>query len=326
MGSSSWSTEFYTTSAVKRKKAGTSAFDYTDSIRAGKVASKTHDDLNPMGIKVRESRDSDEHPNSNAIGIMFDVTGSMGRIPVELQKKLAGLMGLLVRKDYITDPQLLFGAIGDVRARDTSPLQVGQFESGNEMEGDLSKIFIESGGGGNTGESYDLAMWFFANKTSIDCFEKRGDKGYLFTIGDEPFFDQIRKNDVKEVFGDDLQGNESIESVVEKLKEKYNYFHILPDKGYHSHSSIKGWKELLGQNVLTLDDSDAVCETIALAIGVTQDSVDLDTGTVDLLDEGYDKASIESATRAVSDIAKNKGMIIKGNLPPAVDDGSVSRL
>ena len=41
-------------------------------------AKKLHQSLNAHGVKVRESRDSDNHPESNAICVFFDVTGSMG--------------------------------------------------------------------------------------------------------------------------------------------------------------------------------------------------------------------------------------------------------
>jgi len=325
MGGSSWSDAHYKSSATTRAETGTSAFAYTDNIRSGSVSAGTHKDLDPMDI-TRESRDSEDHPNSNAIAVMFDVTGSMGGIPVRLQKKLPSLLGVLIRKGYIDDPQLLFGAVGDYRARDNSPIQVGQFESGNEMEGDLSKIYLESGGGGNTGESYDLAMWFFANKTKMDCLEKRGEKGYLFTIGDEPFFDTVRKADVKAVFGDDLQADIPLTEVVAKLQEQYHYFHILPVQASWSSRSKSEWVGLLGQNVLMLDDSNAVCETIAMAIGVNEDSIDIDTGMVDLLSEGYDSKSIASASRAVATMSSGKPTTVNGSLPPANDDGNVTRL
>jgi len=325
MGGSSWNDAFYATRATSRVDAGVSAFAYSDSVKSGSISAKTHEDLDPKGV-IRESRDSEDHPNSNAIGVMFDVTGSMGGIPVELQKKLPSLLGVLTRKGYIPDPQILFGAIGDYRARDVSPLQVGQFESGNEMEDDLEKVYLEGSGGGNMGESYDLAMWFFANKTKIDCLEKRGDKGYLFTIGDEPFFDTVRKVDVKAVFGDDLQADIPLKEVVEQLQEKYHYFHIIPSGGYRSSSSKDGWTKLLGQNVLILDDSNAVCETIAMAIGVNEDSIDIDNAVVDLAAEGYDAHAIASATRAVATIAGNRPAVVSGQLPAGDSEDDVARL
>ena len=50
---------------------------------------------------------------------------------------------------------------------------MGQFESGNEIEDDLSRIFLEGGGGGQQTESYELALYFLARKTKTDCFEQR---------------------------------------------------------------------------------------------------------------------------------------------------------
>ena len=57
------------------------------------------------------------------------------------------------------------------------PLQMGQFESGLEMDDDLGKIYLEGGGGGQVYETYELAVYFFACHTAIDCFEKRSQEG-----------------------------------------------------------------------------------------------------------------------------------------------------
>ena len=86
---------------------------------------------------------------STPIAVLFDVTGSMGGVPRVLQTKLPQLLGLLLRKGYATDPQILFGAIGDATC-DRVPLQVGQFESDNRMDDDLGRIVLEGGGGGQT--------------------------------------------------------------------------------------------------------------------------------------------------------------------------------
>jgi hypothetical protein len=171
MGSGRWSTDVYDAAARMRKATGTSAFAYSDS-----GARKVHPALNPFGVGVRESRDSDEHPQSLAIAVLFDVTGSMQRVPRILQEKLPGLLGLILRKGYVRDPHILFGAIGDATC-DRVPLQIGQFESDNRMDDDLGRMVLEGGGGGQMTESYELAMYFMARHTSIDCFDRRGRKG-----------------------------------------------------------------------------------------------------------------------------------------------------
>ena len=77
-------------------------------------------------------------------------------MPRVLQTKLPQLLGLLLRKGYASDPQIMFGAIGDATC-DRVPLQVGQFESDNRMDDDLGRIVLEGGGGGQMTESYELA-------------------------------------------------------------------------------------------------------------------------------------------------------------------------
>ena len=139
MGSSSFSHDFYAERAAERDRTGTAAFHYHDAIERGEATKQVHAQMNPKGVTVRESRDSEAHPESNAIVVMFDVTGSMRKVPMVLQTKLPQLMGSLNRKAYIPHPQILFGAIGDATS-DGGPLQVGQFESGNEMENDLGNF------------------------------------------------------------------------------------------------------------------------------------------------------------------------------------------
>src|SRR5439155_8956225 len=127
-------------------------------------------------VTVRESRDSAEHPDSLAIAVLFDVTGSMGLVPRALQAKLPQLLGLLLRNGYATDPQIMFGAIRDATCH-RAPLQIGQFESDNRMDDDLGRICIERGGGGQMTESYELALYFMARHTAIDCHDRRGRRG-----------------------------------------------------------------------------------------------------------------------------------------------------
>src|SRR5688500_2240630 len=107
MGSGMWSTDVYDAADRYRRATGRSAFSYSDS-----GARTVHPALDPRGA-VRESRDSAEHPQSVAISVLFDVTGSMRTVPRVLQAKLPQLLGLLQRQGYARDPQVMFGAIGD---------------------------------------------------------------------------------------------------------------------------------------------------------------------------------------------------------------------
>jgi hypothetical protein len=103
--------------------------------------------MDPRGLGVREARDSEHHPRSVPIIVAFDVTGSMGDVPMRFAKDLLGrLMTRLVEHGWVSDPQVLFAAIGDA-VSDRAPLQVGQFESGLEMDMWLTRLWLEGRGG-----------------------------------------------------------------------------------------------------------------------------------------------------------------------------------
>ncbi|MEV8631024.1 hypothetical protein AB0395_05145 [Streptosporangium sp. NPDC051023] len=306
MGSGIWSTDVYTAAASYRAAKGTSAFAYSDS-----GARTAHEDLDPHGVTARESRDSGEHPDTLAVAVLFDVTGSMGGVPRTLQTKLPDLLGLLLRKGYATDPQILFGAIGDATC-DRAPLQIGQFESDNRMDEDLGKILLEGGGGGQKTESYELAMYFMARHTSLDCFERRGRRGYLFIIGDELPYPKVSRRQVSQVIGDRLRQDISTKEIVAELTRIYDVYYILPAGASNSGDGevLTAWRELLGQNVLELDDLDAVCETIALTVGLGEDAIDLDEGLDDLDELG--SAAGEAVGRALSRLGRRSLVVTEG--------------
>jgi hypothetical protein len=328
MGGSHWSDDFYADREAMRKSAGKSAFAYDASLRADPSAKKAvHPKMDPRG-KTRESRDSDAHPNSVAIGVVFDVTGSMGGIPVTLQKKLPQLMGLLSRKGYVQDPQILFGAVGDANS-DRVPLQVGQFESGIEMDDDLSRLYLEGGGGGTYEESYQLPLYFFARHTSIDCFEKRQKKGYLFLIGDEMPYKHATVAELARIVGDDVSAPLPIEKVIREAREKYHVFFIIPNGASHGSDPALGerWRSLLGaENVLMLPDAEGVCEAIGLAIGLCEGTANVDALEGELTGGGVPSDVARGVASALLPLAEKAAMttVAKGALPPAKRSGSLT--
>lgn len=222
--------------------------------------------MNPEGIIVRESRDSEEHPNSLAIVVALDVTGSMGKIPHQLVKEGLPKMMTGIIQHGEKDPQVLLLGIGDHKC-DSSPLQVGQFETSDEkLDKWLTDIYIEGGGGANAGESYLLAWYFAGNHTSIDCMEKHNRKGILFTIGDEPTLHEINKNDLRRIMGDGEYPNSiTVTELLEKAQQKYDLYHIhVTETAQGSRpETLMGWKNLLGENVLVVNDHRNIANVIA---------------------------------------------------------------
>jgi hypothetical protein len=341
MGGGNWTDDAAADRAKVRATTGGPTFAHSAAIHSGRATRAAHATMNPkvvagktspfVGNIMRESRDSADHPDSLAIGVMFDETGSMAETPVELQKRLATLMKLLVSKGYVLHPQILFGAIGDANSDDV-PLQVGQFESDLTMDDNLTNIFLEGNGGGHGKETYELAHYFFARHTSIDCFEKRGHKGYFFTMGDEGFYDHIRRDQVKELIGDTLEADLKTVDIVRELEEKYHVFHIIVEHGaFHAKDSFqqKQWRELLGERCITLSDPANVAELIALTIGLCEGTTDIDAGAADLASVGVDAKTVSSVKTALVPFAASatlaKAGVVSG-LPHVASSGGVDRL
>jgi hypothetical protein len=215
MGNGSWAPETYADRAAVRAKTGADVFAYSHRAKeTGQLI--VHQTLSPQGMQLRESRDSVEHPNSNAIIISLDVTGSMGRVVRGIHANLPQLHELLLGHNYISDPQICFAAVGDATC-DRVPLQVGQFESDNRMDENLESMILEGGGGGQTTESYELILYVAARHTAIDCWEKRQKKGYLFIIGDEFAYPEVSAHQVQMLIGPELQSDLPLADVIQEF-------------------------------------------------------------------------------------------------------------
>jgi len=237
-------------------------------------------EFDPRTIKLRESRDSEVNPASTAIIVAFDETGSMGNIPnVFVRDGLQTLVTEILDRKPVTDPHVMIMGVGDAWY-DRAPLQVTQFEADLRIAEQLKDIYLEGGGGGNRFESYNLPWYFAARKTAIDCFEKRGKKGYLFTVGDEPPPPALLAEHVKSVFGDDIQGDLATADVLAMANHMYEVFHIVIEQGHyfqHSPEDVTGaWRDLLGQRAMMLSDYNKLAQVIVSAIEVNEGS-DADT-------------------------------------------------
>jgi hypothetical protein len=227
--------------------------------------SKCHPLMNPKGVRLRESRDGSDHPQSLGIVFALDVTGSMGEIPkLMANQQLPTFMKILL-DCQISDPQILFMAIGDAIS-DTAPLQVGQFESTAElMDQWLTWSYLEGGGGGTGQESYELGMYFLAMHTEMDCMVKRNKRGYLFMTGDEIPYPTLSKHVVEAIIGDNLDEDLTCEEIVAELQKSFVPFFIIPDQA-RARRCERRWRDLLGDNVICLEAPVDVCYVTAGAI------------------------------------------------------------
>ena len=275
MGHGRWDSkawDSYSSSTIKGKAT-------VDDVFASRSLDAT---LNPYKVDFRESCDSIDNPYSTPIIVGIDVTGSMGMIADNIARVgLEKLATEIYNRKPVSDPHIMFMGIGDVKF-DSAPLQVTQFEADIRIAKELTKIYVEHGGGGNNSESYTLPWWFAGMHTKCDNFIKRGQKGYLFTIGDEECPKTVLKNEIKKVFGDIIQTDSmSAEDLLRLVSKQFEVFHIVIEEGNHMRYQpdevMKSWTDILGQRVLKLSDytklPELIVSTLQVLTGENKDSV-----------------------------------------------------
>ena len=303
MGGGTWTPMAYSRATATKIDSGTT-FEYTKAAkRSGRY--EAHDDLKVLDADgrpvTRESRDSDEHPESTPIVIGFDVTGSMGENPAILLKSLKGLFGMLVRKDVVSDPQIAIGAYGDTHC-DRAPIQLSQFESDNRIDDNLDNVFIEGGGGGNRGETSTALAWFIAKHVVTDAWEKRGKRGYAFFVGDECAL-EVTEWQSRDFLGEPQGIEITPQEAFGALKEKWDVYFLLVDNyaAKMQNSRVK-YADLLGEDhVIKLETTESAPAVIAALVGIAEETVD--NMSTELVEAGFDSDVALAATRATSGVS-----------------------
>lgn len=279
-------------------------------------SSKLSTDLDPSKMKnmCRESCDSDANPESTPIIIGLDCTGSMGMIPDNLIREgLGELFNEIYTRKPVSDPHVLFAAFGDVVAGDPGPLQIGQFEAGvDELTSTLEKIWLNGcHGGGNDQESADLIYYFAANMTKHDSFLKRGKKGFIFTISDEPTGEVLKPDHIEKLFGFRPESDAHLEDIMAQVRRTYEPFHIIIEEGSHvRHHGLDAvytpWKRLLGENVILCSDYRKLPEIIT---SILQVKSGVDKKSVSSSWDGSTSLVVDRAISGLSVIAKDEGLV-----------------
>lgn len=257
MGSGSFTTSSFRSYSTSRGRTVDAKGTVTsDSLQDFYTQTNIHKDLNPYKV-VRECCDSEEHPNTIPVIIGLDVTGSMGKACVKTAQSLNTIITSLY--DKFNDIEFMIMGIGDL-AYDHAPIQASQFESDVRIAEHLDKVYMERGGGGNGFESYTAAWYFGLYHTKLDCW-RRGKKGIIITMGDEPLNPYLPKCPLSKVTGDNLEADVETKDLYELTKEKFDIYHIaiddFDDCYYRYKTRIdKTFKEVLKEDykISTLDE------------------------------------------------------------------------
>lgn len=254
MGGGSWTRDAFVDYSVSSGRRVTAKGDLDSSYTAQDIykSNKLQKELDPYNV-MRECRDSEEHPNTIPVILALDVTGSMGNAAAECAKKLNEIMTSLY--EQVTDVEFMVMAIGDL-AYDRAPIQLSQFESDIRIAEQLDKVYFEGGGGGNNYESYTAAWYMGLKHTDLDCW-KRGKKGIIITLGDEPLNPYLPSRRLSEVTGDKLQGNVETKGLYKEASEKFDIYHLVIDDSetsyrYYGSQIALSWGKCLDNDHLKI--------------------------------------------------------------------------
>lgn len=255
MGGGSWQDSTW------RKYKTSSGISNNASVHQIFNQSTVKNDFRPYNV-VRESCDSDEHPNSSPIILGLDVTGSMGHLLHTMANKLGVTMGEIYKRNVLPDPQILCAAIDDYVSSDAECLQVTQFESDIRIAEQLKQLKFIQYGAGNGWESYPLVWYFAARHTKCDAI-KKGKKGVIITMGDDGFQPRISREEIREVFGDNIESDLTTEELLSEVNRNWEVFHLnIAEGASYSKRVEDSAKELLGNHSITVEDTDKIPEII----------------------------------------------------------------
>ena len=182
----------------------------------------------------------------------------------------------------VKDVEFLVMGIGDL-AYDNAPIQASQFESDIRIVEQLDKVYFERGGGGNQYESYTAAWYFAINQTKLDAW-KRGKKGILITLGDEPLNPYLPKEALKRVTGNEtLQGDVETKELYNEVIKKYDVYHFAINDShtcyrYYRDDIKETWGKYLDNNHFKVVTLNELAAQIVSAIVESSNSVIDETG------------------------------------------------
>ena len=234
-------------------------------------------ELDPKNV-IRECCDSEEHPTTRPVILALDVTGSMGGASVKVAKELNVIMTDLY--DKVQDVEFMIMGIGDL-AYDYAPIQASQFESDIRIAEQLDKIYFEGGGGGNSYESYTAAWYFGLNHCKLDCW-KRGKKGIIITLGDEPLNPYLPASKLSNATGDKLQGNVETEDLYREVIQKFDVYHLAindRETSYciHANKIKASFGKYLDENHLKVVNMDSLASAIVGIVANSEETVSAGT-------------------------------------------------
>lgn len=292
MGGSSYDRDVYSDSSSS--SWGSSSSFGASSYSASRFTSSSLDSaLKPNG-KILESK------TKSPIIVVLDVTGSNIDFARVVYDKLPMFYGQIEQKGYLKDFDISFCAVGDAYT-DDYPLQICDFAKGIELDSWLEKIVLESGGGGQGMESYELAAYYLYKNTKFVA----GSEPIIFFIGDEKPYSTVNQSQAEQF---DIECLESGIKPFDLLSKKVNdnVFMLLNKYAsrYFENDTVACWEKLLApEHVIKIGEEKAIVDLMLGIISMVSSTRTLETYKIDMLDRGQTQARIEGVSKSLKGLS-----------------------
>ena len=233
------------------------------------------------------------------IVIVLDVTGSNINFARLVYDKFPMFYTELEQKGYLEDFDISICAVGDAYT-DDYPVQINDFAKGLELDANMENIVLESGGGGQGCESYELIAHYLANNT---VFRKDANP-MVFFIADEAPYSELNINQAKEIGLCAEKGCDPFKELNKKFKN--NVFVMLNKYcGERFEESItRAWKKVLNENhLIKIPEEKAIVDLILGAIAIQKK--DLEVYALDMKNRGQTVHRIEGVTSSLTALSNS---------------------
>lgn len=288
MGGSSYDRDVYSGSSYD--SWGSS--DYS----ATRFSRKTIDsDLNPVEKKVVSQS---KHP----IVIVLDVTGSNINFARLVYDKLPMFYGNIEQKGYLSDFDICICAVGDAKY-DDYPIQIGTPAKGIEIDSWLEKIVLESGGGGNEYESYEVMAHYLAENTEF----REDAEPVLFFIGDEATSEIVSRRECDRLGIECTEDHNPWPALRKKFKDNV---YVMLNKycgDNFNERFTKTWQKVMPpEHTIKIPEEKAIVDLMLGVLALQKE--ELEVYALDMGLRGQTTKRIEGVTDALKDLASSTAL------------------
>ena len=120
-----------------------------------------------------------------------------------------------------------------------------------------------------------------ARHTKLDCV-KRGRRGLIITLGDEPLNPYLPKGSLAEVTGDALQGDVETKALFHEVRNMYEVYHIhvIHGSDFYGDRANHEWRKILDKNHLRFCKVNEISSAVTKIITDTANAAEINEGTV----------------------------------------------